>query len=144
MLSDTVEYALRAVAFLASKLPEPQTTEQIAQATKVSESYLAKVLQALVRGGIVHSKRGVGGGMTLVKTPETLSILDVVNAVDPIKRISTCPLELKSHGVRLCPLHKRLDQAYEMVEQAFAKTTLGEILNEPSESTPLCDVNKTT
>lgn len=142
MLSDTVEYALRAVAFLTSQMPEAQTTPQIAAATKVPESYLSKVLQALVRAGIVHSKRGVGGGMTLAKNPETLSILEVVNAVDPIKRITSCPLELKSHGVRLCPLHKRLDQAYEMVEQAFAKTTLSEILNEPSESTPLCELKK--
>lgn len=142
MLSDTVEYALRAVAFLASKLPEAQTTSQIALATKVPKSYLSKVLQALVHAGIVHSKRGIGGGMTLARNPETLSILEVVNAVDPIKRITSCPLELKSHGVRLCPLHKRLDQAYEMVEQAFAKTTLAEILNEPSESTPLCELKK--
>jgi hypothetical protein len=46
---------------------------------------------------------------------------------------------LASHGVRLCPLHKRLDDALATVESAFASTTLAEVLAEPSESVPLCD-----
>ena len=41
--------------------------------------------------------------------PTEVTILDVVNAVDPIQRIKTCPLGLKTHGVRLCPLHRRMD-----------------------------------
>ena len=77
--------------------------------------------------------------MMLAKTPEELTILDVVNAVDPIRRIQTCPLGLASHGIRLCPLHKRLDNALAMVEEAFGSTTLAEVLAEPSESVPLCD-----
>ena len=64
---------------------------------------------------------------------------DVVQAVDPLQRIRTCPLGLKTHGVRLCPLHKRLDDAMKMVEDAFRKSNLAEILAEPTESTPLCE-----
>ena len=59
--------------------------------------------------------------------------------VDPIKRIRQCPLGLAAHGMRLCPLHKRLDNALAMVEQAFRDTTLAEILDEPTASIPLCD-----
>lgn len=139
MFSQTVEYALRAVAFLASQNPEGRTTDQIATATRVKKPYLAKVLQHLVRGGVVHSQRGVGGGMTLVKPPAELTILEVVNAVEPIDRIRECPLGLKAHGVRLCPLHKRLDDAMATVEAAFHGTTLAEVLAEPSASVPLCD-----
>lgn len=139
MISQTVEYALRAVAQLAQQAPEACTTEEIARVTKVPRAYLSKVLQALVRGGVVNSQRGIGGGMTLVKTPQELTILEVVNAVEPIQRIRTCPLGLASHGVHLCPLHKRLDSAMAMVEKAFAGSTLAEVLAEPSSSTPLCD-----
>ena len=78
--------------------------------------------------------------MTLARSPEELTILDVVNAVDPIRRIQTCPLGLASHGIRLCPLHKRMDNALAMVEEAFRSTTLAEVLAEPTESKPLCDV----
>ena len=91
-------------------------TDQIADATKVPKAYLAKVLHKLAGKGIVQTQRGVGGGVALARTPEHLTILDVVNAVEPIERIRTCPLKLKTHGVRLCPLHKRVDAALGMVD----------------------------
>lgn len=140
MFSQTVEYALRAVVHLADKAPSPRTTDQIAVATLVPKAYLSKVIQGLCRGGIVLSRRGIGGGVVLVKSPAELTILDVVNAVEPIARIRHCPLGLKSHGVRLCPLHKRMDNAYAMVENAFRETTLAEILAEPTNSRPLCEL----
>lgn len=137
MFSQKVEYALRAVVCLASQ--SPRTVEQIARATLVSQAYLAKVVQELVHAGILRSQRGVGGGISLAKTPAELTVLEVVNAVDPIARIERCPLGLAAHGVNLCPLHKRLDQALASVEQAFRSTTLAEILAEPTASVPLCD-----
>jgi Rrf2 family nitric oxide-sensitive transcriptional repressor len=88
---------------------------------------------------VVESRRGVGGGVTLVKPPTELTILEVVNAVEPVGRITTCPLGLAAHGARLCPLHKRLDAALAAVEAAFAATTLAEVLGEDTGSVPLCD-----
>ena len=139
MFSQTVEYALRAIVFLADKSPESRTVEQIALATKVPHAYLSKVMQSLNRGGLVRSQRGLHGGFSLAKSPDKLTILEVVTAVDPIRRIRHCPLDLKSHGVRLCPLHRRMDNALAMVEEAFSASTLAEILAEPTESVPLCE-----
>ena len=140
MISQTVEYALRAVAHLASVAPVGQTTDQIAKVTLVPRAYLSKVLQSLVRGGLVISQRGIGGGMTLAKPASELTILEVVNAVEPIQRIRTCPLGIAEHGARLCPLHRRLDNALASVEAAFESSTLEEVLSEPSRSAPLCAV----
>lgn len=140
MFSQTVEYALRAVVHLAAESPAPRTTDQIALATRVPKPYLSKVLQGLSRAGVVHSQRGIGGGMTLTKDPADLTILEVVNAVEPLGRIRECPLGLAAHGVRLCPLHKRMDNALATVEAAFAQTTLAEILAEPTSSPPLCEL----
>jgi Rrf2 family nitric oxide-sensitive transcriptional repressor len=140
VISQTVEYALRAVAHLAQQSPRASTTEEIAAVTRVPRAYLSKVLQALARKGVVSSQRGIGGGMTLVKSPAELTILEVVNAVEPIQRIRTCPLGLASHGIHLCPLHRRLDDALAMMEEAFRRSTLAEILAEPSRSTPLCEI----
>jgi len=119
--------------------PESAATEAIAKATKVPPAYLSKVIQALVKAGVLTSRRGIGGGITLLKRPDELTILEVVNAVDPIKRIKTCPLDLSAHGAKLCPLHKRVDAALATVESAFAMTTLAEVLAEPTTSKPLCD-----
>jgi Rrf2 family protein len=123
---------------LASEAPHGRTTDQVATATRVPRAYLSKVLQSLRRAGLVHSQRGIGGGMTLTKSPAELTILEVVNAVEPIQRIRTCPLGLAAHGVHLCPLHSRLDNALSLVEDAFRNSTLAEVLAEPSTSIPLC------
>jgi Rrf2 family transcriptional regulator, nitric oxide-sensitive transcriptional repressor len=111
VFSQTVEYALRAVVFLAGKPFEsgvPQNSEQIANATKVPHAYLSKVLKQLTDSEIILSRRGANGGFVLSLAPDELTILEVVNAVDPIQRINKCPLGLSSHGIRLCPLHSRM------------------------------------
>jgi Rrf2 family nitric oxide-sensitive transcriptional repressor len=111
VFSQTVEYALRAVVQLASIAPEASTTAELAIVTQVPPAYLAKVLQSLVKAKIVVSQRGAGGGVSLACSAEKLSILDIVKATDPIQRIKTCPLDLVSHGAKLCPLHRRMDAA---------------------------------
>ena len=83
MISQTAEYALRAIVFLADNAGEAHTTEQIARATKVPVGYLAKIMQGLSRSRLVNSQRGLHGGFTLVREPRELSIYDVVQAVDP-------------------------------------------------------------
>ena len=138
MFSQTVEYALRAVVHLAAEAPDARTTDQIAEVTRVPRAYLSKVLQSLAKSGVVQSQRGMGGGITLGRPATELTILEVVNAVEPIRRIRTCPLGLAAHGVRLCPLHSRLDAAMETVEKALGGTTLAELLSEPTRSIPLC------
>jgi Rrf2 family transcriptional regulator, nitric oxide-sensitive transcriptional repressor len=130
VFSQTVEYAMRAVLALAAGDGSPVTTRQIAETMKVPQSYLSKVLQALVRGGLVFSTRGLKGGFVLVSPAEEITLLQILNSVNPLQRIESCPLDLEAHSSELCPLHRRLDQAMAMVEQAFAGTTLAEILSE--------------
>jgi Rrf2 family nitric oxide-sensitive transcriptional repressor len=138
MISQTAEYALRAIVHLCSRPDEAQTTQQIADATRVPLPYLSKVLQALTRAGLIQSLRGLHGGFKLLSEPETLSVYNVVQAVDPLQRIMTCPLGLEAHGTHLCPLHRRLDDAFLQVEQAFRDSTIADLLREPSTSRPLC------
>jgi Rrf2 family transcriptional regulator, nitric oxide-sensitive transcriptional repressor len=140
MISQTAEYALRAIVYLADRNDAPQTTQQIAEVTRVPAGYLAKVMQGLSRAGLVHAQRGLHGGFTLARTAEELTVLDVVQAVDPLRRIERCPLGIKDHQ-SLCPLHRRLDSAVAMVEQALGESTIAELLAEPKRGKmpkPLC------
>jgi Rrf2 family protein len=138
MISQTVEYALRAVVYLADQ-GESRTVVQIAEVTKVPAAYLSKVMQSLSRAKLAHSQRGLHGGFTLTKDPKDISIWEVVEAVEPLQRIRECPLGLAAHRIRLCPLHKRLDDALATIEKAFRDTTMAEVLAEPTTSKPLCD-----
>lgn len=139
MISQTAEYALRAVVWLAGNPEATFGTPQIARATQVPAGYLSKTLQALARAGLVESNPGRGGGFRLARPPADISVLDVVNVVDPVQRIRTCPLKLKSHRRQLCPLHRRLDAAAAAVEKAFAETTIAEVVGDSSLIRPLCE-----
>ena len=139
MLSKTAEYALRAVVLLGRDPSRAESAERLAEVTKVPRRYLHKVLQDLVRGGLVQSQSGPGGGYSLALAAEQVTILDVVNAVAPLERIRHCPLGLASH-TKLCPLHQELDKAYAATEAAFARVTLAALLRSTSPIVPLCEV----
>ncbi|WP_309686993.1 Rrf2 family transcriptional regulator [Armatimonas sp.] len=130
MFSQTAEYALRAVAYLAEQ-GEPRTVAQIAAATKVPPSYLSKVMQSLAKSGLVVSQRGLHGGFHLERPTDQLCVFDIIQAVDPIQRIKTCPLDLPQHAKHLCNLHQRMDDTLAQVELVFRQTTFTEILETP-------------
>ena len=139
MFSQTAEYALRVVVFLGSLRGAPGTASQIAAATRVPQCYLSKILQSLSRAGFVASQRGLGGGSVLARDPAKISVYDIISVISPLPRIHTCPLGLVSHRDKLCPLHHRLDSAVQMVEQAFRKSTIADLLAEDTTSIPLVD-----
>lgn len=128
MLSQTIEYALRAMIHLASlEKGLALNSETIAQRTGAPKGYLSKILRDLVVAGLVSSQRGPAGGFALAKPAGEISMLDVISAVDPIERIKRCPLGNPAH-VQLCPLHRRVDDALAMIEHEFGRTSLEEII----------------
>lgn len=131
MISQTAEYALRAVVFLAESGDTPQTIQQIARATQVPAGYLAKVMQELARAELVKSQRGLHGGFALLDAPSNVTVYQVVQAVDPIQRLRKCPLNKPAHCGGLCALHRRLDDAVGLIEQSFRDSTLADLLEQP-------------
>jgi Rrf2 family protein len=138
MISKTAEYALRAVACMATQDESPLSADALAEQTKVPRRYLTRVLQDLCTAGMVCSRPGPGGGYELILSPRKLTILDVINTVDPIERIKKCPLGLKTH-TKLCPLHAELDRAYAATEKAFSKVTIQALVESTSPIVPLCE-----
>lgn len=126
MFSTTCEYALRAMTYLAGET-EAANSEKISIATQIPKPFLSKILRDLVVADLVHGQRGPNGGFTLTKSAGAISILDVINAVDPLKRIEECPLGLPEHK-ELCPLHAELDAAIEHVECSLGKTYLADLI----------------
>lgn len=135
MISQTVEYALRAMSYLAS-LPDQgdaaASSEAISQATQVPQGYLSKVMRSLVCADLVRSYRGPKGGFVLARAPDRISVLHIVDAVDPIKRIERCPLDNPLH-TSLCPLHRCLDDAFAHIERVFDSTSLASVLQSACE-----------
>jgi len=129
MISQTAEYALRAVVWLAGRSPdEVASTARIADGTGVPSGYLSKVLQALVRAGITRSVPGRRGGVRLTRAPADVTLLDVIRAVDPDRRIRRCPLGHDEHHPELCPLHAALDEAIGLADERFERTTIADLV----------------
>ena len=139
MLSKTAEYALRAVTCLAANGQQALSADVLAEKTKVPRRYLTRVMQDLAAAGLVDSRSGPGGGYLVARAIGDLTILDVVNAVAPLERITSCPLGLSSHTT-LCPLHSELDKAYAATEAAFAGVTIKRLVRSTSPNAPLCEV----
>ena len=123
MFSQTSEYALRAMLVLASGDGRAASSAQVAAEARVPKPYLSKVLSDLARAGLVVSQRGPSGGFALGRPATEITVLDVINAVDPLKRITACPLGRPEH-IELCPLHRELDAAIAHVEQSLGSTKI--------------------
>src|SRR5690606_24753909 len=89
---------------------------------KVPSAYLAKVLQSMRRAGLINSRRGVGGGVTLANDPSQISLLEVIDAVEPLKR--------QDRKSRKAPtrLQRTLDDALGQVRATFASVSLADML----------------
>jgi Rrf2 family protein len=127
MFSQTAEYALRAVLYLAEHPDTAASSELISGAMQVPKPYLSKILRDLVLAELIKSLRGPNGGFVLARPSHQITILDIVNAVDPIKRITSCPLGRPDH-LTLCPLHRQMDSAAEHVECSLRSTTLAQLV----------------
>ena len=144
MLSQTVEYALRAMVCLAACPEERISAGALADQTCVPPDYLAKVLQLLSKAGLIAGRRGVGGGYQIARDPKKIGVLDVIRAVGSMERIKACPLGIEGHeDPLLCPLHHLMDQAIEAMMEVLDRRSLAEIVGLMEDGRPLCQDGET-
>ena len=100
-MSGGVEWALHCCVVLTS-VDEPVPATRLAELHDVSASYLAKQLQSLSRAGLVRSVQGKAGGYVLTREPDSITVLDVVEAVDGPGPAFTCT-EIRQRGPLATP-----------------------------------------
>ena len=88
------DYAIRCVAYLCDRTGITMVDE-IAKQKCIPKSFLAKILQKLVKAGIVKSYRGIKGGFELARTPSEISLLDIIEAVEGQVVINECAVDKK-------------------------------------------------
>lgn len=128
---------MRAIVTLAAH-DGTATAKDIAAATQSPPGYVSKVMQTLVEANLVLAKRGPNGGFTLARPPMEITLLDVLDAVDPLERITKCPLGLTEHADKLCPMHQVMDDVVAYVRKTLGKYTIAELMTQPPAAiTPL-------
>jgi Rrf2 family protein len=143
LFSQTTEYAMRVMAWLALSPDTLVPTVTLAEKTRVPTHYLAKVLQQLASADLVTGRRGVRGGYKLARPAKDISLLAVARAVSVVERITECPLGLSNHGPNLCPLHRTVDAAARLVIELLDGRTLDDLVSDQGASKPLCDADTT-
>jgi len=130
MLSQTAEYALRTVLYLADRGEERLIgAEELAETLGVPRNYLSKTLHRLSRERILASARGKGGGFRLARDPRRLTLLQVVEPFDAISAERRCLLGRPACDDRHpCPAHHRWKAVSTQVAEFFRKTTVAELI----------------
>ena len=107
IITRATEYAIRAVLYMSAQ-PRGEIVykRDICKAQEITPAFLTKILQPLIKDGIVGSQRGVGGGFYLTKDPAEITLLDVVKTQEGPVYLNQCLIEEGSCSREFfCPMH---------------------------------------
>src|SRR6266850_4257062 len=135
-LSKKADYALMAMKHLAKKSSVPSTSaREIAEQYDIPIELMAKVLQRLVRVGLLASTQGTRGGYTLGRLPSAISVADVIEAIDGPFTVTACSTENNDcEQYSKCNVRDPLWQIRERIAAALETVTIAEIAAESAPS----------
>jgi len=126
-MSDAAVLAIHALALLADA-DQPMRVAALAEALAASENHLSKVLQGLAKLNMVSSVRGRNGGFTLTADPDSLTMLEIWEAIDGPMDNETCllghPECLAPEG---CQLSQMVGRVREEVREDLSSTVLSDL-----------------
>ncbi len=128
LVTRETDYAVRTVLYLAREPGRNANVAEIAQGMHIPKSFLAKILQRLVRHHILQSIRGVKGGFMLAKKPSKITLLEITEAIQGPTGINICVID--SRRCRLsstCPVHPVWKEIRKEVERRLKKQTIAKL-----------------
>jgi Rrf2 family protein len=133
MLSQTAEYALRTVLYLAAREgDELHRVGEIAEDLDIPQNYLSKTLHLLARAGVLTSSRGKHGGFRLTKPPSKITLAEVVAPFDGPTGARICLLgRAACSDSDPCPAHGRWKSVSSEVSTFFRETKVSDLLESP-------------
>ncbi len=118
------DYAVRAVLYLAQLGPDRRAaTSQIAQEQQIPPSFLAKIVSQLSVAGLLQTSRGARGGVSLARSPDQISLLEVVEAIDGPIFLNECVANGVCNFGDTCPMRSVWCDAQSELVQRLKVTT---------------------
>jgi len=138
MLSQTAEYALRTVLYLAAAQRDTLfRVSEIAEDLDIPQNYLSKTLHLLARAGVLTSSRGKHGGFRLTKPPSKITLAEVVAPFDGPTGARICLLgRTACSDSDPCPAHGRWKVVSNEVSTFFRETKVSDLLESPVARVP--------
>lgn len=133
MFSASCHYGLQAMFYIASHCKEGCNIElkEIAEQRDIPKHFLSKILQQLVKEKLLCSMKGPHGGFRLSRDPATITLIDIVEAIDGVEIFDECGIGLRQCTESdPCPIHQDFKALREKVKVLFQTKTLEELANE--------------
>jgi len=128
LVTRETDYAVRCVLYLAREKDQVANVTEIAHAMQIPRTFLAKILQRLIRGKIVGSLRGMNGGFKLAKKPADISLLDIMEAIQGPAGINVCAVDSKKcQRSSSCAVHPVWVDIRREVENRLKKETIDKL-----------------
>jgi Rrf2 family protein len=123
------EYGVLGLMALARRAPgDTVMIDEVSREEDIPRSFLAKIFQSLARSGLVHSVRGTGGGFSLARRPEEITILEIIESIEGPIALQRCLEEQPDcthmQGCALCGLFAA---AQDRLKETFARTSLADL-----------------
>ncbi len=129
--SKKADYALMAMKHLAIDPPRHASARSIAERYRIPVELLAKILQRLVRKGLLRSRHGIRGGYALARKPSAISVLEVIQAIDGPLSLTTCsPNDHRCAQFRSCCVRDPLWQVRDRITQTLRGLSIFDLTTE--------------
>lgn len=132
MLSQTAEYALRAVLTIAEEPgAQPVGAYRLAETLGIPQNYLSKTLHQLARAGILESTRGKLGGFSLARDAREISLVEVVGLFDDVTGRRSCLMgRATCSDHNSCAAHRRWKGVSDRISEFFRETSVADLVSE--------------
>src|SRR5512133_3225431 len=144
--SRSCEYALQATLYLAVRHAAGSgvvSLQEIADSQDIPSHFLSKILQTLVRHDLLTSQKGPGGGFSLRRSPETVTLLDIVSVIDGLGMFDRCGIGLRAcSDENPCPVHHDYKVIKNRVRQVLTHKTLAELCRDVERGTAIIALAK--
>lgn len=122
------EYAVKSLVFLATQADDARVmASEVAVAEKIPINFVRKILESLAKTGLVKSFRGAGGGFTLGRSPDHISVRQVIEAVEGPLALNQCFAPNPCENLPYCPMSQIWMEAQRAVEDVLGKYSLADV-----------------
>ena len=132
-LSKSFGYALRGILYVAKLQEENRKIQidEIANNLSVPKHFLGKIMQQVVKEGLLKSTKGPYGGFAVSGETLTTPLIRLVEITDGMDQFKMCVLRLKyCDGSNPCPLHHEMEQLRGKFLSVFTETTVGDLVRD--------------
>jgi Rrf2 family protein len=130
MFSKACEYAIKAMIYLATRAQDSRRAglHDVAEAIDSPEAFTAKILQQLVRKGLLHSVKGPNGGFEIKKGSQDIMLAQIVEAIDGDSLFRGCALGFHACSeTHPCPVHHKFKAIRDHLAGMLLTTPLAEV-----------------